>query len=119
MKIEPELVVELCERAGVRGRPRQVLELLAADVPSEDIARQLEIAPASVHVYAHRARTRIARAQARWAEWDLHRFVLREAILGPAVSNPREALYRELGPGQGERVRLHGLIVVEEDLRRR
>jgi len=107
---------EVCELAGVRGRPREVLVLIASGVSSEEIAERLGIALGSVHVYAHRGRAKIVAAQEKWDELEFHRFVLREGMVGPAVSNPATPLFRVTGPGYGERVRLHPKFVTEDDL---
>ena len=116
MLMDTEEALRICERAGVRGRAREVLLLLAEGLDAAAVAERLEIAVATVHVHAHRARVRIARVQAQHEEVELHRFILDEALPGPVPSDPPHGLYRVTGPGQGERVRLRGALVTVDDL---
>ena len=108
MKLDPEVLETLCERAGLRGRVREVLTLLAAGLPPDEVAQRLEIATATVHVHLHRARRKIAAARCRDDRRELCRFLLEEAIPGPRPSNPPLGLYPASGPSRGERARLHG-----------
>lgn len=72
-----------------------------------EVAERLGIAAATVHVHARTARIKLREAALRHEEFEFHRLILSEAVVGPAVSNPRPGLYRETGPGMGERVRVN------------
>src|SRR5437016_4966638 len=116
MKVDVEIIGRVCEEARVRGRGRQVLELLAQEVAPAEVAERLGIAVATVHVHAHRAKLKIARSRARDELRELYRFLLEEGMKGPLPSNPAPGLYRVTGPGEGERVRVSGgpMVTVEE-----
>lgn len=117
METKTELMRELCERAGVRGRRREVLVLLAAGMAPVEVGAHLGMAVGTVYAHKHEGWRRIAAAKARWDEREFHRFVLSEGILGPAVSKPKPGLYRNLPDGGGERISLHaGPLVTVEDL---
>lgn len=111
------VLADLCERARLRGRPREVLELLGTGLEPEEVAERLGIAVATVYVHSRTARAKLRQAALRHEEFEFHRFILHEAIGGPAVSNPKEGLYRVTGPGMGERVRVNaGPLVTVADL---
>jgi len=115
METQAELMRELCERAGVRGRRREVLVLLAGGMSPVEVGAQLGLAVGTVYAHKHEGWRRIAAAEAGRVEWEFHRFVLTEAVVGPAVSNPKLGLYRRLPCGGGERVWLHAQVVTLDD----
>ena len=115
MRLDPDVVEAACDRARVHGRARQVLQLLAEELPADEVARRLEISTATVHVYVHRARKKFAEIRHVDERRDLCRFLLDEAMLGPRASSPPHALYRTAGPDRGERVRLRGGRLVDVD----
>lgn len=116
METRAELMVELCERAGVRGRRREVLVRLAEGKSPTEVGAELGMAVATVYVHKHAGWKRVAAQRERQAEVELLRFLLHEAIPGPVPADPKPALYRSLPGGGGERVRLHAEVVTVEDL---
>jgi hypothetical protein len=122
--MEPELVERvraLCDRAGLKGRPREVVELRLQGREEVEIAAELGIAVATVYVHSHTARKKLSGVEPEWTEREFYRFLLAECLRGPRVSSPGTPLYRVLPGGGGERVRVSGgpLVAVDDLLGRR
>ena len=120
MVVDPEVMEALCMRAGVRGRAKEVLVLLGQGLTAKAVAERLGVAVSTVNVNAHRARKKLAEAQARWSELEFHRFVLHEAVPGPTrAGEPPVALFCTQGPRYGERVKVSGMpLTTVDDLAR-
>jgi hypothetical protein len=109
----------MCERAGIRGQQRRVLELLAVGMDAEGVAAELGMAVKTVAVHLHRARKKLLKKRDEYEERDFHRFVLTEGVPGHRPHNPRTPEYRKLPGGGGERVQLRaGPLVSVDDMMR-
>ena len=108
MVIDLEQVLKLCDRAGLKGRPRQVVELRLQGREEAEIAVELGIAVATVYVHSHNARKKLAAVEPEWTEREFYRFLLEECLRGPRTISRRRGGFHQR-PGAARLVAVEDL----------
>ncbi len=112
-------LADVCDRARMSRRQREVVELMAEGLDAGGVAERLGIAVGTVHVHAGKAREKLRRAQQRHEAREFYGFLLDEAMRGPVPCNPPAGNFRVTGPGTAERVcvNVRRLVTVEDLMR--